>query len=651
MNQQIASVPKIRPMRTLWQQMAGQRLRYGIALLAIIPSAGLLFVAPLIPQAVLDEVLSEEATSPEDPNSGASSASQFVLRTLGGRDFLLEHLWVAAIAIFAITAAAGVFTYLRGRMAAQASERIIRRLRDRLYDHLQHLPISWHHTANTGDLIQRCTSDVETVRNFLATQVVEIGRALAMFMVPLPLMLLLDVRMTVASVVLMPIIVSFSYFFFRRIRQAFLAVDEAEGAMTGVLQENLVGIRVVRAFARQEHEEEKFAKRNRTHQRLDQRLYRNLSVFWSISDLICFLQLAIVIGYGGFLMADGTLGVGTYYWFLTAVNLFLWPMRFMGRILTEVGKATVAIRRIAEVLTVAEESQPEAEIVASEDSRDQQRALEKRGGIRFESVSFTTECGHSILTDVDFSITPGETIALLGPSGSGKSTIVRMLLRFLDPSCGVVRIDGRDIETIPRQRMRQKIAVVLQDPFLFSKTIEENIQLGRLNASVDEIHVASRASSVHDAINDFAHGYQTMVGERGVTLSGGQRQRIALSRALIDKPEVLILDNALSAVDTDTEGWILEALRQRQGSHTTILIAHRLSTLMHADRIFVLENGQITQCGSHEELIERSGLYQRLWSLESDLEIEADRAEGKKSGSGESEQRVSQRDIADRGSM
>jgi len=322
----------------------------------------------------------------------------------------------------------------------------------------------------------------------------------------------------------------------------------------------------------------------------------------------------------------------------------------MGRILTEVGKATVAIRRIAEILTVAEESQPKTEIVIAEDSRDQERALEKRGGIQFENVSLTTECGTSILNDVDFSITPGETIALLGPSGSGKSTIVRLLLRFLDPSCGVVRIDGRDITTIPRQRMRQKIAVVLQDPFLFSKTIEENIQLGRLDASVDEIHVASRASSVHDAIDDFAHGYQTMVGERGVTLSGGQRQRIALSRALIDRPEVLILDNALSAVDTDTEGWILEALRQRHGSHTTILIAHRLSTLMHADRIFVLENGQITQCGPHAELIKSEGLYQRLWNLEADLEIEVDRAEGRESGSGESEQRVSQRGIADRSS-
>ncbi len=614
-------------MRMLWERMEGERLRYGAALLALIPSAALLYLAPMIPKVVLDRVL------PEAEPTADGGVSGVLVEALGGRDFLRENLWIAAVCIVAVTAAAGAFTYLRGRLAARASERIVRRLRDRLYDHLQRLPIAWHHTANTGDLVQRATSDVETLRQFLATQVVEIGRAIAMFLVPLPLMLSIDPRMTAASVFLMPVIVGFSYFFFRRVRRAFLGVDEAEGALTGVIQENLVGIRVVRAFARQEHEEAKFAEKNKTHQSRDRRFYRNLSVFWSCSDLLCFVQLALVIGYGGFRLADGSLEVGTYYWFLASVNLFLWPMRFMGRILTEFGKATVAIGRIAEILETPEETQPEPGLVAAEDAKDARRGEVGRedwkwGEIEFENVRFAVEGGSPILDGVDFRIRAGETVALLGPSGAGKSTIARLLLRFIDPTDGVIRLDGRDIASLPRQRMRSRIAVVLQDPFLYSKTVRENIHIGRQSATMEEIEHAARHASIHDGIVDFADGYETMVGERGVTLSGGQRQRVSLARALVDRTDVLILDDALSAVDTDTEGWILDALRERRGRQTTILIAHRLSTLMNADRIFVLDEGRITQQGTHAELSITSGLYGRLWRLESRLEEEMFASDG-----------------------
>ena len=621
-------------LRLLWLETRGERLRYGGALLALLPGAALLAIAPLIPQAVLDHVLADDG-APPGPISGA------LIELLGGADRLRADLWIAMMAIFAVTLAAGAFTYLRGRWAARASEAIIRRLRDRLYDHLQRLPVSWHHTANTGDLIQRCTSDVETIRNFLASQVVEIGRALAMFLVPLPLMLALDPRMTLAAVVLMPGITGFSYLFFRRVRSAFLAVDEAEGAMTGVLQENLVGIRVVRAFSRQEHEEERFAERNSRHRLLDRTLYRHLSVFWSVSDFFCFLQLAIVIGYGGLRLLDGTLETGAFYFFLAVVNLFLWPMRFMGRILTEFGKATVAISRVGEILASEIESQPDPALVTAEDRREEERASEgdaagRRGAIVFDAVAYHPGDEQTpILDGVDFRIAAGETIALLGASGSGKSTIARLLLRFIDPDRGRILLDGRDIATLPRSRVRSRIAVVLQDPFLYSKTVRENIHLGRTTASEADIERAATESAIHDSIAGFHDGYETTVGERGVTLSGGQRQRVALARALIDEPDILILDDALSAVDTDTESEIIETLRRRSGAHTTLIIAHRLSTLMHADRILVLERGRIAQSGSHVELSRADGIYRRLWKLESALEEEL--ADGGEPSSGSPE--------------
>jgi len=603
-------------LRMLWRQMAGERLRYGAALLALLPSAALLYLAPMVPQAVIDQVLVAE------PEEG-TSMSRGIVSFLGGREHLRERLWIAAIAIAAITAAAGIFTFLRGRLAARASERIVRRLRERIYDHLQRLPIEWHHKANTGDLVQRATSDVETVRQFFATQVVEIGRAVAMFAVPLPWMLAMDPRMTLAAVVLMPAIVAFSYFFYRRVRRNFLKVEEAEGAMTGVLQQNLVGIRVVRAFARQEHEENRYGERIRAHRDLDRRLFRILATFWSSSDGLCLLQIAILVGYGSSRLLAGTLAPGEFYWFIAAVNLFLWPMRFMGRILTELGKATVAIGRIAEILDTPEESQPDPTARAAAEAEEARHPPARRGEIVFERVGYAPAGAAPVLDGLDFRIGAGETIALLGPSGSGKSTIARLLLRFIDPTSGTIRLDGRDLATIPRQAMRERIAVVLQEPFLYSKTVRENIGIGRRAASSDEIEGAARVACIHDGIVSFTEGYETMVGERGITLSGGQRQRVALARALVDRPDILILDDALSAVDTDTEGWILEGLAARRGEHTTILIAHRLSTLMHADRILVLDGGRVADCGTHEELARRPGLYQRLWRLQSDLEEES----------------------------
>ncbi len=595
--------------KLLWQITKGQRLRYLSAIAALIAASCFLYLVPLIPTAVLNGVLA-------DADEQVSPFMAWIVDVMGGRAFVISHLWVPAAVIAALAVTAGGFTYLRGRWSAIASESIIRRLRNRLYDHLQHLPCSYHDKAETGDHVQRCTSDVETVRLFLSMQIVEIGRALVMLIVPIPLMYMLDARMTIVSLVVIPPIVAFALIFFTKVKSAFKDADEAEGKMTSTLQENLTGIRVVRAFARQDFETKKFQEKNATHRGLDYRLYYLMAWYWATSDFLCFTQKALVVCAGAYWLWQGELAVGTFYFFLSAVSMFIWPVRMMGRILTDLGKALVALGRIEEILT----SQTEAQIDAQQVTEPALLPEPRRGEITFDHVRFAHGTSEDVLCDVSFRVEPGQTLALLGPSGAGKSTIIHLLLRFYDADAGTIRLDGADITQLDRMTVRRQIASVLQEPFLYSKTIGENIKIGRTTANEDETTEAAVTACLHESIEEFDKGYDTLVGERGVTLSGGQRQRVALARAILQKPAVLILDDALSAVDTETETLIIDALRKRRGRHTTIVIAHRLSTLRHADHVIVLDQGRIVQTGTHEKLVAEEGRYRRLWSIQTSLQ-------------------------------
>jgi ATP-binding cassette subfamily B protein len=593
--------------RLIWQLMERERLRYSAAILSLVVASCFLYLVPLVPTVVLDGVIAV--------NPVTSGLTARVVEIAGGRDYLRANLWLAALATVIFTAIAGIFTHLRGRFAGTASENIARRVRETLYDQLQNLPCAFYDRAQTGDLVQRCTSDVETLRMFLIDQVVEIGRAVLMMLIPLPLMFAVDARMAGISLILIPPITAFSIVFFNKVRSRFEAVDKAEGRMSSTIQENLTGIRVVRAFARQKYEIEKFATRNGEHRSLHYALYRLLAVFWSASDLMCMTQIAIVVCAGGWWLATGSLAVGSFMFFLMVVNMFLWPVRMMGRILTELGKATVAIGRINDILGHPRESTPaeECQVTLGESVK---------GEIVFRNVTFSHRPGEAAIENASFRVPAGQTLALLGPSGSGKSTIVNLLLRFYDPDSGAIDIDGVDIAGVDRKEVRRRISVVMQEPFLFSKTLRENIVLGRAAAQHNEVMEAATGACIHETIVEFENGYETLVGERGITLSGGQRQRVALARALLKRPPILILDDALSAVDTETETMILDALRQRRGRHTTIVIAHRLSTLIGADEVLVLDRGRIVQRGSHERLRNEPGMYRRIMSIQNDLEEE-----------------------------
>ncbi|MDY7010730.1 MAG: ABC transporter ATP-binding protein [Planctomycetota bacterium] len=596
--------------KILWGLMSGQRLRYAAAIAAMVVSAATAFLPPLIGRWTIDYVISAKELN----------APQFVrdlVDRIGGRDLLEHRLWIPALAIVVMAAISGLFMYLKGRWASIASESIARKLRRLLYDHLQHLPCSYHDRAETGDLIQRCSSDVETVRLFLATHVVEVGRGGIMLAVAVPVMLAMNVRMALLAMVLLGPILVFSIVFFIKVKNVFKRMDEAEGAMTAMLQENLTGIRVVRAFARQEFECEKFSEKNAIYRNRWRNLMHIMSWFWSCSDVLSMTQVGIVLMAGGYYIAlgepRGGISIGTFLAFFMFVNMYLWPIRQMGRIMAELGKAMVSIGRISEILNEKREDY-------GDKGKNVGQQAERAGGeIVFDNVSFF-HGDEEVLHDVSLHVEPGSTLAILGPSGSGKSTLINLLLRLYDYRDGAIRLDGRELREMDRKFVRSQIGVVLQEPFLYSRSLRENIKLSRSAAHDEEMVEAASAAGVHDAIVDFDSGYDTVVGERGVTLSGGQQQRVALARAILKKPPILILDDALSSVDTRTENLILQALRRRHGKQTTLIIAHRLSTLMEADNIIVLEDGRITQAGAHQDLLKQPGLYRRLWEKQSYVE-------------------------------
>lgn len=596
--------PNPSPPALLWLLMRGFRAKYAWAIAALFLFTAINYLTPLVASATIDFALTGE------PREGRLTSG--IIGLMGGAEFVRDRLWFPALLMLLLTVAAGGFSYLKGRFAAEASDGIARRLKDRLYDHLQRLPASHHDRAETGDLIQRCTSDVETLRMALAAQVVEVSNAILLLLTALPIMVMLDGRMTLVSFALVLPIIAFGYVYMGKVKHLFTEVAESEGQVTRVVQENLTGLRVVRAFARQDFEIAKFAAPNQLYRDRSLRLLRMMSWYWSTSDLIVLAQQGIVLFTGVIFISQGTLTVGTLFAFIMFLNMLLWPVRQMGRTLTDLGKSLVALTRIGEILAVPGESAP----------AQPEHPASTAGRIEVTDLVFAHGEAGAAINGISFNVEPGQTLAILGPSGSGKSTIMHLLLRLYDYRSGSIRLDGHELRNLDRQWVRSQFSVVMQEPFLFSKSIGDNIRLGRHEAAHDEIREAARLADIHDTINGFPSGYSTLVGERGVTLSGGQRQRVALARALLQDTPVLLLDDALSAVDAETESTILEALRRRHGRRTTLVIAHRLSTLAHADHVIVLEDGRIIQHGTHAELAAREGLYRRLWTIQNAIENE-----------------------------
>ena len=587
--------------------LEGNAARYFGSIGAVVVNVAIGFLTPLVLAETIDAVIGQKR-----PLAIPGALGQWV-EQLGGREFLVRNLWIMGLAMLLLSVLGGVFQFLRGKWMAEASESIAKTMRDKLYSHLQTLPFDYHVKAETGDLIQRCTSDVETIRRFLSSQVIEMFRSVLMIVVALVIMLRMNKLMTLMSMVLIPPLFAFAFLYFKWVVKSFRAADEAEGRMSAVLQENLTGVRVVRAFGREQYEVDKFTRVNNALHDKAIRVNDLLAVYWSGSDLMSMLQTGITLVFGVFLAARGQLLVGEMTVFVSYISMLLWPIRQLGRILSDMGKSLVAFDRIDEILTQkSEEDAPDA--IDAPIDRD----------IEFRHVGFEYEAKNPVLKDVSFTVRRGQTVAILGATGSGKSTLMNLLQRLYDVKRGEILIGGVNINKIRKKYLRAHIGLILQEPFLYSRTVRNNVRIVKPDAPDDEVFEVTRTASAHEFIESFEKGYDTPVGERGVTLSGGQKQRVAIARTLLKDNDILIFDDSLSAVDTETDAAIRLALKEKKQGMTTFIISHRLTTLAEADFIVVLEDGRVAQQGTHDELIHQKGLYQRIYQIQSALEEELD---------------------------
>ena len=526
-----------------------------------------------------------------------------------------KMLTIAALAVILLAAINIAANYYSKVFAAKGSESFVKGMRDQLYDHIQKLPYSWHVKNQTGDIIQRCTSDVDVVRNFVTNQLMEVFRIIFLIVFYMVIMFSMNVKISLIAVSFFPIVILYSGYFFSKIAQHFQEADEAEGILSSVVQENLTGVRVVRAFGRESFERKRFDEKNERFAGLWIYLGKFLSLYWSIGDLITGIQILTVICMGVLFTVDGNLTVGEFIAFVSYNSSMAWPVRSLGRIISEMSKAGVSIERIAYILDEKEE-----------DDRPGVTKPAINKDIVFDKVNFKYEEGAAVLKDVSFTVPAGKTFAILGNTGSGKSTLVHLLNRLYDlpDGCGKITIGGVDIRDIDRQYLRSQIGMVLQEPILYSGSIKENVGITKESSAFDDIREACEIACVDSAIDSFTDGYETIVGERGVTLSGGQKQRVAIARMLVEHTPVMIFDDSLSAVDAQTDAMIREALKKRMAGTTVILIAHRITTLMQADCIMVLEDGAVAEMGSHEQLMEHHGIYRRIYDIQMNTQLDAD---------------------------
>lgn len=574
-----------------------------ISAAATIIKVGASFATPQIIRFTVDSIIDDV------PFSFSGPVMNFI-EYIGGREGIRQNIWICAVFVLALAVITSICDYIGRLTMAKGTEGIIKNIRDKLFDHIQKLPYSWHIKNQTGDIIQRSTSDVEVVRNFINTQLSEMFRTIILVIISLILMFSMNVKLTLIVLIFIPIVVLYSAIFYGILSKKFLLADEAEGELFTATQENLTGVRVVRAFGREKYEIEKFSEKNNKFSDLWVKLGYQLGYYWGIGDLVTGIIVMTIVITGSVYSVNNVITLGEFMAFVSYTSMIAWPLKSFGRILGELSKTKVSAERICEILREPEEQ-----------DRPNSLTPDMKKDIEFKNVTFTYEGNVPVVNDISFKIKAGTTYAILGGTGSGKTTLMHLLNRLYDlpEDCGSITIGGVDIRDINREHLRKNIGMVLQEPFLFSRSIKENISIVNSDADFEAIREVSSIAQVDDAIDSFSKGYDTIVGERGVTLSGGQKQRVAIARMLLQNTPVMVFDDSLSAVDSETDAKIRYALKKRKKSSTVILISHRITTLMQADTILVLDKGRVSDIGTHEELINREGIYKSIYDVQMNM--------------------------------
>ena len=592
---------KSRTLALLWQFLKGSRRFF----LASIFCAGVTALADMIQPQIIRAAVDCAIGGKE------GDFPAFVMKAvnrIGGFAYLGQNLWIMALAVVAVAGVQVLSQYNFRVFNTKASETLVKTMRDRLFSHIERLPFSWHMKNKTGDIIQRCTSDIDTTKNFLSEQLTSVFRILLLLVMSVTFMTSMHPLLTLIALIPAPVIIGYSFNFHRKVHDGFLDCDENEGKLSAIAQENLTGVRVVRAFGRERAEIDKFRKQNDHYTALWEKMAKALSQFWSVSDILSGIQVMLVVVFGAWFCVHGTLDAGEYIAFISYNSMLVWPIRMLGRMISEMSKAGVSIDRVAYIMdSPIEQDDPDAADAPMD------------GDICFEHVNFAYENGPRMLHDIHFTMKAGTTLGILGGTGSGKTTLMLLLDKLypLDEKNGRITIGGVDIRKIRTAHLRRNIGMVLQEPYLFSRTIEENIGILSEKPDMEAVRAAAAAAALDETICTFASGYETVVGERGVTLSGGQKQRIAIARTLMSDTPILVFDDSLSAVDTETDTKIRRAIQQRFGKASVILISHRITTLSAADKIIVLDRGRIVEEGTHEQLKAGGGIYQKIYETQS----------------------------------
>ncbi len=558
-------------------------------------------INPQIIRYTVDAVLGRET---EELPSAVNAVIQF----FGGIEVLRENLWMVAVAVAVVAFFAVSCRYFFRLFNTMGAESLVRTMRRCLYAKIQRLPFAWHMKHQTGDIIQRCTSDVDMVKNFLSEQLTSIVRIVALITLSLYFMFTMSPSLMLVSLISIPVIVGYSAFFHRHIGARFRECDENEGKLSAIAQENLTGVRVVRAFGREKYEQERFARQNTYYTSLWQKLTRLMALFWSVGDLMAGIQTMLIIVLGTLQCVNGSMTAGSFIAFLSYNGMIVWPVRRLGRMISEMSKAGISIERLQEIMD-------------SEEEQDRPDAIcpDLNGDIVFDHVSFAYDRCPELLYDISFTVKAGTTVGILGATGSGKSTLLHLLNRLyeLPENSGSITIGGNNIADISLPWLRSHIGMVLQEPYLFSRTLGENITISAALQEDEALRHASRIACLEETVHHFSSGYETMVGERGVTLSGGQKQRVAIARMLMQKTPIMVFDDSLSAVDAETDAKIRAGLKESLADATVFLVSHRVSTLASADRIIVLDHGRIAETGTYEELMHlENGIFRKISEIQ-----------------------------------